>query len=142
MRNLAKKALFAALALPALLRASIRLNILDRRHPLDEVARRMANVGSWRLPVLCNPRYLEACVQRFAGPLPPRRFGPCLKRSYLLLDLWSRCGLRPRIHLGAAAADDGGRNFHAWITVPSDQAASVPAGYTELWSHPGPDSHG
>jgi len=135
MSDLLRKALFAVIALPVLLRAALRLSRLDRQHDLEELAERMARVRPWRLALLSNPRYLEACVRRFAGSLPPRRLGPCLKRSLLLLDLWSRCGLQPRIHLGVASSGDGSHSFHAWVSVPANEAwAPAEAKHTELWS--------
>jgi hypothetical protein len=39
-----------------------------------------------------------------------------MKRSLLLLDLWSRCGLRPRLHLGLRGGGYPGRRGHAWLT--------------------------
>jgi len=136
-----RKALFAIVALPVLARASLRLIRLDRYHDLEELAERMARVRSWRNTWLSNPRYLDACVQRFASRLPPLCFGPCLKRSLLLLDLWSRCGLSPRIHLGAAKSDDGAHSFHAWVSVPADETAPFTSvqRYAEIWSYPGAD---
>ncbi len=137
MLDLLRKGLFAVVALPVLLRASLRLSRLDRHHGLEELAERMARVRPWRLAWLSNPHHLDACVRRFAGFLPPRRLGSCLKRSLLLLDLWSRCGLHPRIHLGVASTGDG-HSFHAWVSVPGKEALSEPAKpkYAELWSSP------
>lgn len=141
MLDRAQKALFGVLALPALARAAIRLYRLNRHHDLQELALRMADVRPWRLQFLSNPRYLDACIQRFAMRLPPRQLGPCLKRSFLLLDLWSRCGLEPRIHMGSATSSDGRHSFHAWVTCTAgehhfEDSASK---YHEIWSHPGLD---
>ena len=135
--NFAGKVLFALVALPAIVRASLRLTYLNRRHELDELAHRMASVRPWSLPWLSHPRYLEASVHRFAGQLPPRGLGPCLKRSLLLLDLWSRCGLEPRIHIGAAKMSGDQPSFHAWTTRPGNEAVPRAAGqpYAELWSY-------
>ena len=79
MSDFAGKALFALVALPAIVRASLRLTYLNRRHELLELAHRMASVRPWRLPWLSHPRYLEASVHRFAARLPPR--GPDLLRQ-------------------------------------------------------------
>lgn len=136
MFELARQLLFAVIALPALVRALLRLNLLARRNDLEELAQRMASVRPWRLRLLSEPHNLSACVYRLASHLPPGEFGPCLKRSLLLLDLWSRCGLEPRIHLGGATAGAGRHGFHAWVSVSDDDEASRPPGYAEIWSYP------
>lgn len=136
----AGKALFAIAALPALARASFRLWRLNREYELEELAQRMARVPAWRVRWLGKPHYLNASVQRLSRPLPPWRLGPCLKRSLLLLDLWSRCGLEPRLHLGAAKEDGGAARFHAWATLPGSagsRQAPEGDGFTEIWSGPG-----
>jgi hypothetical protein len=46
--------------------------------------------------------------------LPPCGAGRCLKRSLLLLDLWSRAGLAPSLHLGVRG-DGKTRGGHAWV---------------------------
>ena len=40
-----------------------------------------------------------------------------MKRSLLLLRLWSRCGLAPRLHLGVSRAGEEGFRAHAWLTA-------------------------
>jgi len=51
----------------------------------------------------------------------------------LLLDLWSRCGLAPRLHLGVRYAGDR-REGHVWITVAGrpELSAAAPS-YTEAF---------
>ena len=140
-----RKATFFLAALPAILRAAARLAWLDRRCDLSELADRLRAVRPWRESYLANPRYLDASAYRLAGLLPPRRHGRCLKHSFLLLDLWSRCGLQPRIHIGTLKGEDG-RRFHAWVTVSGGESVpdgesvpgeSVPAAseFAELWSY-------
>ncbi len=131
MRELPSKAAFFVAALPAVLRAALRLARLNRRHGLQELADRLRAVEPWSTTYLANPRYLDASVSRLVGLLPPRGFGPCIKRSFLLLDLWSRCGLEPRIHIGTQKRD-GEHHFHAWVTVPG--ARTVASEYAEIWS--------
>ncbi len=133
MRVLLSKAAFFVAALPAVLRAALRLVWLDRRHDLRELADRLRAVAPWRPSYLANPRYLDGSVSRLLALLPPRRYGPCLKRSLLLLDLWSRCGLDPRIHIGTLKHEDE-RRFHAWVSVPGSDVPAEPSGYVELWS--------
>ena len=98
----------------------------------DEFTDRLRAVEPWEGSYLANPRYLDASVSRLVKVLPPRNFGPCIKRSFLLLDLWSRCGLEPRIHLGTHKSD-GEHRFHAWVTVPG--SADPASDYEEIWSY-------
>ncbi len=133
MRKLLPKAIFFVAALPAVLRAALRLVWLERGHDLRELADRLRAVRTWRPSYLANPRYLDGSVSRLLELLPPRRFGPCLKRSLLLLDRWSRCALDPRIHIGTLKHEDE-RRFHAWVSVPGSDTPAAPSGYVELWS--------
>lgn len=133
-RELSSKALFLAAALPALLRAALRLTWLNRRHDLGELADRLRAVRPWKPSYLANPRYLNGSAERLVHLLPPRGFGHCLKHSFLLLDLWSRCGLEPRIHIGTLKLD-GEPKFHAWVTVPGDEDQDTARDYAEIWSH-------
>ncbi len=135
MPELTRKAVFFLAALPAVLRAALRLAWLDRRHGLQELADRLRAVAPLKLAYLANPGYLDGSVSRLLGFLPPRRLGPCLKRSFLLLDLWSRCGLEPTIHIGTLE-HDGERRFHAWVSVAGgDAPAAADGGYAEIWSY-------
>jgi transglutaminase superfamily protein len=119
------RVVFALLALPAIARAVIRLVWLERRLPLETLVTRMRTTGRFRLAVLARPEWLLATVDRLLPLLPPRRYGLCLKRSLLLLDLWSRCGLCPRFHLGVRREGEQGRyQGHAWVSV--DGAAAEP----------------
>ena len=133
MRELPSKAAFFVAALPAVLWAALRLAWLDRRCSLLELADRLRAVRPWSRSYLGNPRYLDGSVSRLLSLLPPRRFGPCLKRSFLLLDLWSRCGLEPRIHIGTLKSD-GGLQFHAWVSAPGADSPAA-SEYAELWSY-------
>ena len=127
MSRLARVAFFA-LALPAVLRAAARLAWLERRLPLDDLVERLRSAGPFVLRPLARPEWLLATLDRVLPLLPPRRYGRCLKRSLLLLDLWSRCGLRPRLHLAAPIARaPGKREGHAWVTVEPGVAAAMPA---------------
>lgn len=68
-------------------------------------------------PRLRDPELHRWVVERFLHRLPPRRMGPCLKRSLLLLHLFSRCGLEPQFHLGVAVDPQGRWQGHAWVTA-------------------------
>ena len=132
MRRTAK-AVFFLLALPAVARAAARLAWLERRLPLEELVTRLRAARSFRISTLARPEWLLATVDRLLFLLPPWRYGRCLKRSLLLLDLWSRCGLRPRLHLGVRRDGEQGRHQgHAWVTVdgcvvsaPSKEAPAI-----------------
>ena len=124
VRRIAKAAFFL-LALPAVVRAAARLAWLERRLPLEELVARLRATRPFAISALVRPEWLVATVDRLLVLLPPWRYGPCLKRSLLLLDLWSRCGLRPRLHLGVRRDGEQGRHQgHAWVTV--DGAAALP----------------
>jgi hypothetical protein len=112
------RAAFFVLALPALLRASLRVASLARRLPLDELVARLRAAPPFFVRALARPEWLLASIDRLLAVLPPYGYGRCLKRSLLLLDLWSRCGLRPRLHLAAPVMRTAGRHEgHAWVTV-------------------------
>ncbi len=132
MRELSAKAMFFIAALPVVVRAARRLARLNRRCDLRELADRLRSVEPWQASYLANPRYLDASVSRLVKVLPPRNFGPCIKRSFLLLDLWSRCGLEPRIHIGTRKSD-GDHHFHAWVTLP--ESGDLASEYAEIWSY-------
>ncbi|MEM7354557.1 MAG: lasso peptide biosynthesis protein [Acidobacteriota bacterium] len=98
------------------------------------MADRLRSVPPWRPSYLANPRYLEGSADRLTPLLPPRGFGHCLKHSFLLLDLWSRCGLEPRIHIGTLKRD-GEQRFHAWVTLPGTERPGAADEFVEIWSH-------
>lgn len=103
------------LLVPAVVAASIRTWWLYRRLPLDQACRALVEVKALP-PPLRDPAGYQRLVNRLLRVLPPRGLGPCFKRSLLLLDLWSRCGLAPRFHLGVRRSMDR-REGHAWVTV-------------------------
>ena len=120
------------LLLPAVVAASIRTWWLYRRLPLDPACRALVEVR--RLPPpLRDPAGCLRLVNRLLRVLPPRDLGPCFKRSLLLLDLWSRCGLAPRFHLGVRRSVDR-REGHAWVTVAGlPDLSADEQGYTEAF---------
>lgn len=112
------RAAFLLAALPALLRASARATRWESRLPLDRLAPRLRAVAPFRSRRLRErPEWLLASLDRLLPLLPPRRYGACLKRSLLLLDLWSRCGLEVRLHLGVRRAGESSHEAHAWVTA-------------------------
>ena len=58
------KVAFFVTALPAVLRATLRLVWLDRRHDLRELTDELRAVAPWRPSYLANPRYLDGSVSR------------------------------------------------------------------------------
>lgn len=119
MRQKVQKGSFLIIALPALLRASVRVTWLHRHNDVKELAEELRNVQPFRFGYLRNPGYLEASVSRLYRFLPPFGFGSCYKRSLMLLDLLGRCGLNPRLHLGLNPENGGEFRAHAWV-VPGN----------------------
>ena len=120
------------LLFPAVVTASIRTWWLYRRLPLDQACRALVEVQPLPLP-LRNPAGCLRLVNDLLRLLPPRGLRPCFKRSLLLLDLWSRCGLEPCLHLGVRRSV-GLREGHAWITVAGRPDLSVSkSGFAEAF---------
>ena len=136
MRTLPGRALFAAAALPAVVRAAWRVARELRRTPLEGLPARLREVPPFAAPWLARPADLDAVAARLLPLLPPRGVGRCLKRSLLLLDLWSRCGVAPRLHLGVRRPGEVAFAAHAWVRtgLPALDRRSGPAGHAELWS--------
>ncbi|HXT23130.1 MAG TPA: lasso peptide biosynthesis protein, partial [Thermoanaerobaculia bacterium] len=42
---------------------------------------------------------------------------------------WSRCGLRPRLHLGVRRDDEAQHEAHAWVTVEHSPATGASAAH-------------
>lgn len=91
---------------------------------------------------LADPTLLAAGVNRLLPLLQhlqrprPHRFGPCLQRSLLLVDLLGRCGEAPTLHCGLRRIERGAVEGHAWITIDGRFFAGQPAltdGYVETW---------
>jgi hypothetical protein len=99
----------------AVVAASIRTWWLYRRLPLDKACRALVEAQPLPAPIR-DPAGFLRLVNGLLPLLPPRGLRPCLKRSLLLLDLWSRCGLAPRLHIGMRRSQDQ-REGHAWVTV-------------------------
>jgi hypothetical protein len=100
-------------SLATVLRAAARVSVLQRRRSLPGL---VASLRATPERSFCDPRLDLAVLERLLPLLPPYGAGRCVKRSLLLLDLWSRAGLVPTFHLGlrGEGADRGG---HAWITT-------------------------
>lgn len=116
---------------------AVRVAVLRRTWALHHLPERLRRARPLPQP-LRDPELLAAAVDRLAPLLPPWRLGWCLKRSLLLLDLWSRCGLEARLHVGVRHGEAGGVEGHAWIAVASRLAGAGPppvtAGFVDVWS--------
>lgn len=135
--HLLPRLVFLVAALPAVLRAAWRVRRLARRLPLPELPARLRDTQRFAAGWLRrHPGWLDGVAARLLPLLPPFGYGPCLKRSLLLLDLWSRCGLEPRLHLGVRRPDDAPLAGHAWVTVGDQRLdrRTGPAGHAEMWS--------
>jgi hypothetical protein len=112
--------------------AALRLAVLERGLGVDALVGRLREAPP--LPAcLADPLLYPPVVDRLLRWLPPhRRMGRCVKRSLLLLHLWSRCDLRPVFHYGVAQSPDGSRRAHAWLSgVPAGLVGDSGEGYTE-----------
>ena len=113
----ARRGAFILLATPLVLATGRRVARLEATLPFGELiaalrARRARPLPGW----LSKPAGLAETVEKLLAVLPPQRCGVCLRRALVLLDLWSRCGLEPALHLGfrpQAPERDG----HAWLTA-------------------------
>lgn len=125
-----RKGVFFLLAMPSVVRAAWRVRRLEPGCSLPELVDRLRRVKPWRISFLDHPAFLAGSVGRVAPLLPLRGLGPCMRRSLVLLDLWSRCGLDLQFHLGVATGGDD-RTLHAWVT---DRRRPAHSGYFEIWS--------
>lgn len=97
-------------------RAALRVTLAERRLGLAEAAATLRRPAARRSTRAESDALLDA-VDDLLPYLPPRRLGPCYKRSLLLLDLWSRRGLEPRLHVGVRVDADGHAEAHAWVST-------------------------
>lgn len=73
------------------------------------------------LATLRQPEDWRGLVERLLPLLPPFRYRACLRRSLLLLDLWSRCGCDVRLVLGWRPGTGEEQRFgHAWVETTGD----------------------
>jgi hypothetical protein len=123
----ASRRLALLVAIPFVLRAACRVLWLARRHGVAELAARLRAAPRFHLAPLARPELWRAAVGRLAPLLAARGRGACYAQSLLLLDLWARCGLAPRLHL-SYHGDEGGVVGHAWVSAASgDGLVSTPS---------------
>ena len=109
------------------LRAAVRVLWHESRTDLPELVARLKDAPPSRCDF--DVTLAEGVVERLLPLLPPWGAGRCVKRSLLQLDLWSRAGRTPRLHLGLLEAGLG-RKGHVWVTTDG----AIPEGITETWS--------
>jgi hypothetical protein len=130
------RVLAALVASAAVLRAAARVAWLEPRSGLPDLVRRLRGPeGSKRSPtiVALDPRLVLAIVERLLPVLPPYGAGRCVKRSLVLLDVWSRAGLEPAFHVGVRGSGPE-RGGHAWVTTrDSAWATFQPPDVEETW---------
>jgi hypothetical protein len=136
VRRLVPRAVFFVAAVPAVVRAAWRARRLARSSDLRQLPGRLRCVPPFAVRALARPAWLDGAAARLLPWLPPYGYGPCLKRSLVLLDLWSRCGLEPRFHLGVRRPGEDPLEGHAWVTVgdPALDRRTGPQGWDEMWS--------
>jgi hypothetical protein len=111
------KAVFAIRAVPLVAVTAWRVARLERRLGFGDLLAELRARGRRPLPArLARPEWLAGTVERLLFALPPRRCGPCLRRGLILLELWSRCGLEPKLHLGFDLRAPE-RHGHAWLSA-------------------------
>lgn len=89
---------------------------LARTDQYDALAARLRESCQFP-PADRDPIIYAQVVGRLLPVLPPWNMGRCLKRSLVLLHLWSGCGLNPDLHLGVCKQQDGDISGHAWLTA-------------------------
>lgn len=131
-RSALPRSFFALRALPALLEAAVEVRRATADTPIHQLPARLRRSGPPLPASLRRPDELAALADRLAPLLPPRRLGPCLRKSLILLVLWSRCGLDPRLHLGARKRGQERPDFHAWVSA--GERIHGRGDHEELWS--------
>lgn len=111
------------------LRAALRVAWLEPASDLDSLVERLRNVPRSRLAF--EVALADGIIERVLFLAPPWRAGRCVKRSLIQLDVWSRAGGAPRLHLGVL--DTSGRGGHVWVSN-GDATPAVRDGIVETWS--------
>jgi hypothetical protein len=134
-----RRTIAKGLSAAVIVASSVRLALLRLCVPLSELPLRLRRVRHLPGP-LRNPARLASGVDRLGRFLPPWGMGWCLKRSLLLLDLWSRCGLEPELRIGLRRSPGSPLDGHAWLSAASSASAvlatGAPAleeGFVEAW---------
>lgn len=128
--------LFATfVAMAAVARAAVRVGWLEKRSSLPAlVARLRSSAAAGPLEkTWIDPGLVLGVVESLLPVLPPYGAGRCVKRSLLLLDVWSRVGLEPSFHLGVRNEGES-RSGHAWVTTRNAAVGTFrPPDVEEAW---------
>ena len=96
--------------------AAMMVTRLERGSRYEELVERLRGGPSFPSGET-DPMVYVRVVGRLLPLLPPWGMGRCLKRSLVLLHLWSRCGLTPALHLGIRKTEPDAVEGHAWLTL-------------------------
>jgi len=127
MTRALRNPLRTAVSTAFVLRAALRVLWHEPRTDLATLVERLKSTS--RARGTFDTSLAEGVLERLLPVLPPWGAGRCVKRSLIQLDLWSRAGRTPRLHLGLIEAGER-REGHAWVTTDGD----IPNGITETWS--------
>lgn len=135
LAELARHPLRYALVTGAVIATARQLARRFDQEPLDRTLAELRALPPFRAS-LADPTSHLRVVNRLLPLLPPHCMGRCLKRSLLLLALWSRCGLEVALHLGFRPASQGPWEGHAWITCnrfPVPESLGSSQGHVEAF---------
>lgn len=105
-------------------RAAARVVWYEPRCDLRELVERLRTTPP---PRWCFDASLaDGIIERLLPVLPPWGAGRCVKRSLVQLDVWSRAGRSPRLHLGLFEGAHT-RAGHVWVSTDG----AIPDGITE-----------
>ena len=102
--------------------AARRVRRLEPQLAFDELVRRLRSEAGWTAR-LATPQAQARAANRILPLVGPRDMGICLKRSLVLVHLWTAHGLSPRLHLGLRLRDGKVPDGHAWLTVDDPDVA-------------------
>jgi len=111
-----KRLVFFLAVFPWVVVAACRVAWIFPHFPLDETVGKLRNTRVGIPGILRNPQWLRSVVSRLLPLLPPPGAGRCLRRSLMLLDLWSRCGMSPIFFMGIRPGEER-PSGHAWVVT-------------------------
>jgi len=117
--------------MPWVVGAALRVAFLYSKMPLDEAVKHLRRIHVRFPGPLRNPMWLRGLVDRLLPVLPPAGGGRCLKRSLMLLDLWSRCALEPRFFIGVKPGFSRPEG-HAWLEAEGLPPTESDRSYTTV----------
>lgn len=123
LRQALERPLDSLRVLGAIARAAFRVGRESQRSTLSDLVERLRRPGGvlpYADPSEAKALLALTLLEPLLPLLPPYGAGRCVKRSLILLDLWSRAGLQPKLHLGLREGD-GLRQGHAWVTTRRDR---------------------